>query len=343
MTDLINLEERLGSAKCTELIMSLARGNLPWNFQLLRYLVLKSDMPGSGVAATLCCNLSTFPWNNLLQKQEIDLEMVQAVVSLKGVVTLQDIFNVIHFIDSKKFTILNFTISHCSQKLDDCDLIELYKFANKRKKSKFAEEIMDYSLSTRDVNKLIVVATTNLGYDFIEKILELKQKSVNPTVLVNELPLTAIKLSSSLISCIHSTPESRAQLLLKAIQHFEFQMAEDCLKWPLDTTIRSKIDVSHVLQFQMNQASRDKRQHFVSFVKKLLDTGIDPNGQDGEICPLDLVLKQSNEYHSEKMELLISLLEHGAAISHCMYEKTKETTLIHVATKLAIDSGRLIF
>lgn len=339
MTDLLSLEERLGSTECTKLIIFIANGTLPWKFQLIRYLVVKSDMPGSGVAVTLCCDLSRFSWNDLLQKQEIDLEMVQAIVSLKGPVTLQDIFTIVHVIDSKKFTILNFTISHCTQQLKDHDLIHLYKFAIKWKKDKFAEEIMDYSLTTRDVNKLILVATAESGYGFVEKLLELKQKSVNPTLLVDELPITAIKLSRNLISCVLSTPEGRAQLLLKAIQYHEFQLAEDCLKIPRDKT---KLDLSHVLQeFHMNQVTRDRRQQFLSFIKKLLDMGIDSNGQDSKLCPLDIVLKLSNEYHNEKMELMISLLEHGADIGRCTYEKEKQTTLIHAATKLAIDSGRL--
>ena len=337
MTDLLCLEKKLDSDECTKLILFIA--NSSWKCELIHYLVVKSDLPGSGVAATLSCDLSGFPWKYLLQKQGVNVEVVQAIAALKGIITPQDISNIIRHVNGKDCAILHFSISHCTPKLDNFGLIKLYEVAMRGGKSKFADEVLSYLTSMGDPGQLIKQAMSLKSYSFVEKLISQGEK-FDPTLVVSKLQWSDMQTKTSLISCIMSTPQGRLQLFLKAVGFHEFGLAEDCLVEPMDAAMKSRINLSSILKFPMNEVTRYRRQQFVSFVKKLLDLGINSNGESSATHPLDIVLNLSNDFHSEKVDLLVLLLEYGAAIDQCLYEKAKGTTLIHVATKFAIDSGR---
>ncbi len=297
-------------------------------------------MLGSGLAVTLSCDLYGFPWNNLLQTRGLNVEIVQAIVALKGTITHSDIYTVIRCVDDEDSTILQFTIDHCTPKFNDFDLIKLYGFAKQLKKSKFAEEVMSYSLSTRDPNKLIQEAMSLKSLDFAEKILVSQGTNINPALVVNKMHWNDVDIKSNLVSCIKSTPQGLLQLFLKAVEYHHFKLAEDYFL-TMDAATKSTIDLSCILKFPMRQVTRYWRQQFVSFIGKLLELGMDSNGQ-GDICPLDVVLKLSNDYSNEKIELILLLLQHGVAIGNCIYEEINGTTLIHTATEFAINSGKFL-
>lgn len=342
MTNLLRLEERLESHKCAALIKFIANAeekDFPKS-KLIHYLVVKSDMPGSGVAVALSCDLSGFPWKSLLKKRTLNLEMMQAlVVSLKGTITTQDVDDIIHYYSDKNVALLNFALCNSTHKFDSSVLIKLCEQAMKLKKLSFANTVINYSLSVEDSSKLIQQALKAKNFDFIEVIIS-QGANVDPVKLLNKMSKSDILAKSSLISFILSTPEGREQLCLKAVKYSEFKLAEDCLVNAEGETTSRDINLSSVLEHLNLGINSEERQQLVLFVKNLLELGLNPNGQDGEACPLDVALMLSNEYQSEKRELLLLLLQYGATIECCTYPRGKGTTLIHEVTKFAIDSGK---
>lgn len=339
MTDLLCLESRLTCTNCAKLIVFLANCDLPWKSRLIHFLVVKSDLPGSGVAAVLSCDLSGFSWDTLFMKghEGLNMESVKAIVSLKGAFVSKNLFALVRHVDDCNVTLLQFALNHSKPTLDD--LIKLHEVAEQCNKHTFAAKVAEYSLSARDFNRLIQLALKVECFNFVEALF-MQKADLDPVFIVNSLKKDDLNTQSGLVSHIMSLPEGRTQLFFKAIQCFEFKLAQDCLKPPLGEVIKAKIDLNSVFsKFSMKQATKDKRQQFISLIKDLLDLGIDSNGQDGHVIPLDMILRLPNDYHTEKLELLVLLLQHGADIARSTYETTMETTLIHFATKLAIDSG----
>lgn len=240
----------------------------------------KECIARSGVAISLLCDLSGFPWKNLLQKKDLNLETVEAIISLKGTIT------------------------------------------------------------PRDSIKLIDLALKLNNFDFVEKMV-LQNTSIDRAIIVSKMRKKDIQTRSKLNSFIMSTPEGCAQLLLKAVEYFEFKVAEECLKAG-SKSLKTRVDIISVLK--SHQGSKEERQQRIEFIEKLLELGyFDPNEQIGEACPLDVVLALSKEYQSEKEKLVMLLLQHGASIKHCTYQRSKGTTLVHEATRFAIDSGKLLY
>ena len=334
MTDLLNLEKKLNSDECTKLIKFITSCIHPTeNFllkcQIIEFLVVKSEVPGSGVASTLSCDLSSFSWGNLFQETGLSLVTVQAIVSLKGIISSEDIHSIVQYVSNED--ILVFATKKCTPKLNDSDYIKIYELALKLNMLKVVEELVD-QLSTRDSTKLVQKCKT---WDLIEDVVT-KGVIINPATIVNKMSKADIQARTSLISYIKSTPEGCKELFLKAVEYSEFQWAEDIAKAPHTA---SKISISHLIKFPSQANTKEKEQRILLF-KKLLDFRYDPNGLEGEPCPLDVVLELPEEYWNEKLKLLMVLLQHGAAIEHCTYERKNGATLIHLATKFAIDSER---
>ena len=338
MTGHLCLEGKLNSYECTNLIKFIAvsmEKDIPWKCKHVHFLVVKSIIPGSGVAVTLSCDLSGFPWKNLLQKHDLDLETVRAIVSLKGMITPRD---VVHYVKDDNFALLKISVDNSTPKLDDSGLIKLCEQAIKWKKFNFAKELMNYSLSVGDSSKLIELALKLNSLDFIEKMVS-QDTTFDPALIVSKMRKMDIQTRTNLNSYIMSTPEGCVQLLLKAVEYFEFKIAEKCLKAE-GKALKNMIDLGSMLN--SHQGNSEERQQRIQFIEKLLKVGFDPNGHEGKPCPLDVVLELSKDYQYEKEMLLMLLLQHGATIERCTYQRGKGTTLIHEATKFAIDSGKTL-
>ena len=335
LTDHLRLNERLKCYECEKLIKFIAECDLPWKCKHINYLVVKSAMPGSGVAASLACNLSVTSWKNLLRKEDLDMETLQAIVSLKGVISAQDVVSIA---PDKDMALLQFAIKNSTPKFNDSCLTKLAEEAIKLKKSSFAQVILDYLSPEGDSDKLIQQALKYKDIIFIEKFVSCRDAEINPASIVNILSKSDLT-NKGLISYVMSTPEGQKSLFLKAVELFEFKLAEQCLKGVNDNA--KKIDLSNILKF-LNQGNKDSRQELYSFTKRLLKLKCDPNGLEGGVCPLDVILGLSKEFQSEKTCFLVLLLQHGATIAQCTYQRKNGTTLIHVATQFAIETGETI-
>jgi hypothetical protein len=324
MTSQLRLESRLNDSECTELIRFIAHSKESL-CKHIHFLLVKSDMPGSGTAVTLSCDLSTVSWTNLLLKSDLNLESVQAITALKGKVSPHDV--VCHRGEDNSTPILYAALK--SSTLSQYYMIEVCEQAMKLKKKGFAEKIIDYSLSTPGKFWLL---------DIIEKFLSGETKfNVNFTLLVSKMRKQDIHSRGNLNSIIMSSVEGCVQLFIKAIENFEFQVAYNCLEANIEA-LKANIDLCSLLK--INRGNKDSRLQHLQFIERLLKLGFDPNGQTNSTCPLDVVLELSRDYQDEKEMLLLLLLQNGTDIKHCTFPRTKGTTLIHETMQFAIESGK---
>lgn len=220
--------------------MSTSPEFVHWECKHLNYLVKKGHMLGSGIAATLSCDLSSISWDQLLQKQDLDTETVQAIISLGGKFNLEEI----------------------------------------------APKVSDNS-----------IAILQQG---------IKQHSV--------------------------------KLFIQAVECSKFKKAEGYLKGKSQLSI-TDINLSEIIEAMVKGKIHSLKR--ICFVKKLLEDGIDPNSKREGVCPLDYVLELSSQYYqAERIELLTLLIKYNADIECCTYPRKKSTTLLHIATSLAIESGK---
>ena len=74
-------------------------------------------------------------------------------------------------------------------------------------------------------------------------------------------------------------------------------------------------------------------------IKVLIDAGLSPNGR-GRRTPIAVVMGKGDLTLSKKIELMCLLLENGEDCSHLCHASKSSTTSLHVATELALQSGK---
>ena len=80
--------------------------------------------------------------------------------------------------------------------------------------------------------------------------------------------------------------------------------------------------------------------NYPELIKMMIDTGLNPNGQ-GRKTPIAVVLGMQYLMMSKKIELLHLLVENGEECSHLCHVGKSSTTPLHVATELALQSGKV--
>ena len=311
MTDLLRLEEMLSSSECADVIKFMATSYVQvgcFKREHCNYLILKSESPGSGVAQTLSCNLNGFNWKFLIQKDCLQCDTIQVIISLKGLPTIPDIHCVIEH--SENISILELLLKNCTPEPDKKAVKSIIKQCLKYKRVEFYDCILNKfpSFACGDRNEPII------------KLLEREHKLLN---------------DKNIVSYLKSTPEGCTELFYKAVNYSEYKFAESLLVGDGNTP---KISLSAVLSRCHIKECHGSKEVYLSFIKWLLDKGgIGPNAREGEKCPLDIVLELAQKYQQEQIELLMILLGSDAEIEQCTYK----ATLIHRATCLAVESGML--
>ena len=366
----------MSSDECARVVKSMvASYGYKVEYKHISYLIMKNEeMPGSGVAVTLSCDLSGFSWKRLIEKNALERDTMQIIISQGGSLSLQDVRGIVNNASSENVGILLLALEKCTPTPSDKDMIALFEQALKLKKFAFAEQVAEYrpSVTSGDLIKFIIKFLKLKKFEFVEDIMKyalplatgglsvfigrvLRHKKFDLLVdiitqgeeLVSVAKITQELVKSDLsgnasmriISHLQSTLEGRIALFDKAVGFSEYKLAEECLQLGTDKTITNKVCLSSVLRNQIgrNTGERKERLHFI---KKLLEDKIDPNGQDEELNSLDAVLALPRDYQTEKIELLTLLLQHGAQIERCTYQRKEQTTLIHIATRFAIESGK---
>ena len=260
------------------------------------------------IASKLSCDLSDFSWKLLLKKEDLDHETMQVIVSLGAVISIKVVKSIIKEVDAHKVSLLKLAIEKCSPALSAEDINSLGEEALRRNKIRFFMEFYSHG-ATADgaliVNKMTV-------HDLIDP---------------------------EITSHLKSTSEGCVNLFNKAVEMGKLEVAEDFLRESKDT--RSQINLCLILH-SLIKRSKDERWKYISFIEKLLtEFQINPDSIDDAECPLDIVLKLSKDYWREKVQLLSLLINHGASIAHCTFPRQNQTTLLHIATNFAIESGTM--
>ena len=337
MTHRLALDEEVNTHECTKIIMCMAKsvaGSLPWQCKHINFLVAKSKLPGSGIASILSCNLSTFPWYNLLQKEDLNLETVEAIVSLNGSISHYALHKCFMKYVYEDTAVLLFAIKNTTPNLSDYDIIMLHEKAVNWNNLKFAEQL----LLASNFDTLIHQALELDSLEIVENLVS-KGAYVDPTVLIKKMGKADLYSRKYLVTYVLSSSDACAvnELILKAIEYSDFQLAE-CLLEKRGEVIQS-INFCSLLELFKKQDTIERKMKFVTITENVLKSGVDPNRRDGSKVPLDIILEISQDCHA-KICLLMLLLQHGANIENSKYAKEKGTTIIHIATKLAINSGK---
>lgn len=135
-------EQNFNKDECTELIKEMATSqelvaNIPWKCRHMSYLIVKGELPGSGIVSTLSCDLATISWKNLFSKADLDCLTLEAILSLGGSIILEEIKQYLTSIKDGSIEVLNFAIDKCSPSLNKTNLSELCKHALKLKRVSF--------------------------------------------------------------------------------------------------------------------------------------------------------------------------------------------------------------
>ena len=365
----------MSSDECARVVKSMvASYGYKVEYKHISYLIMKNEeMPGSGVAVTLSCDLSGFSWKRLIEKNALEHDMMQIIISQGGSLSLQDVRGIVKNTSSENVGILLLALEKCTPAPSDKDMIGLFEQALKLKKFAFAEQVAEHpSVASGDLITLIMKFLKLKNFEFVEDIMKYAlplatgglsvfigrvlrhgnfdllvdiitqgEEQVSVAKITQELVKSDLSGNASMriISHLQSTLEGRIALFYRAVGFSEYKLAEECLQLGTDKTITNKVCLSSVLRNQIGQNTGERKER-LHFIKKLLEDKIDPNGQDEELNSLDAVLALPRDYQTEKIELLTLLLQHGAQIERCTYQRKEQTTLIHIATRFAIESGK---
>ena len=309
MTDTLNLEDLLNSHDCTDVIKYLTTSpHESFESRHMNYLMVKNKIPGSGIVQTLSCDLSGISWKSLIERNLLDYDAMKVIIGQGGLFKSHDIHAVI-IVCEDNVSMLELIMNHCTPKPTDEDISKFSEQSLKCKKFGFIKVLISHG------------AKLNL-----ENMLQ---------AMLQALSKSDISSETELISYIKSTVEGRVGLFFKALKYSEYGFAESLVSGTENESVANKISLSSVLECPL-RGNLEARKKFISFVKWMLENGFDPNGS-GEANSLDIVLKLPKDNQTEQIELLTLLLHQGAAIERCTYN---ETTLPHIATKFAIDSGK---
>ena len=223
----------------------------------------------------------------------MDAKTVQAIVSLGGVINYNDISCVMKYVEDP--TVIQFTVKDITPRLKNTDVIRLYR---QSKNLKFSEELLFRS----DHDALFKQAMKDNCIDIVETLVLKGTEVIDLNSLLTKMFKRGVSHWPDLVSFLKSKPESCIQLFYKAVEHLELTLAIECLLQNNSEAVRS-VDLSVVIKLLTKQVNLEK--DLVSFIEKLLKMQVNPNRE----VPLNAVLKLSDEFYDERIELLRLLLQ----------------------------------
>ena len=136
--------------------------------------------------------------------------------------------------------------------------------------------------------------------------------------------------NEGLISFLLSTPDGCSHLLLHAINTSALSLAEQCLG---DGAIvcSEMIDLGKFVK-----SPRDLLCQNPHLLEKLLKAGVNPDGLSDDNRPIDAILALSKDFQ-HKARLLCLLAEHHTDFTRATYPRSQGTTILHIATEMAIE------
>lgn len=208
-------------------------------------------------------------------------------------------------------------------------------------------EILTYALENcsplmnkKGLNALAVTACKLKKLHFLSILLK-RDSSIELADIFFSFPCSAIFKEKTVFSFVKSDETGLQQLIRSALDRGEFNFLES-KKCILISSTDHPMDLSVFIQ-AYTLSNMDMKDKCFQFIKSLLDDKmVNPDGINGKLCPLDKVLELPKTCNREKIDFICLLLQSGANIQHCKYPRREQTTIIHIATQIAMDESKLL-
>ena len=301
-TSVLKLGEFLTRDQCTAMVTKLLTLKTCYDNHL-QYVLMKTDLAGSGIAIDLKCDLSKLKTSKLLEKKGIELSTIEAAIKLGATIKPKGVEKVVKHITNDQIPILEFALTACDPKLDGEALTSLCNQALSLNKPTLSAFLL--SKGAKPDNEGVI-------------------KSINTQ-----------EPHESLVSYISSTPDGCVCLLMHAINNSALDLAKRCLDG--STSIFSHvIDLSNFLKSSKGLLCQNP-----DFFEELLKSGANPDGLCDSNRPIDALLALPSDFE-HKSRLICTLAECGADLTKATYPRTQATSIFHIGTEMAIQLSKLI-
>lgn len=288
---------------CTQLISHLMSNCSPDQAKkcVNFLLITKPGYDKSGLAMRYPCDVSSVSVCSFYSMSLLNSSVLTVLVHLNLQVNASDITQLAHDCKNDEFDLFQKLVITCV----------------KRSKLKF-----DFS------DALEKAAITNKS-NFASFLLKLGAK---PSKIAAPLLFDLLKSERSLLKTIldSCSPDVRAELVVKGLVSNDINLLLDAVE---SGRINSaSIDLSKVMSSKILVEN-------LHYIPKLIQTGACPDGVDGSTPPIVSVFGENHLSRHCQVDIVCILLENGAAINNLSNAFTDPMSPVHVATKLALETG----
>ena len=274
----------------------------------MQYLIEKSEIPGSGAAKTLDCNLSGFDWKIVLTKEDFNNDLMELLCSLNAQISDEVLQNIVTSVDDSHTNILQFALNEVKKLLSKKILNSLCSKTLKKKKINFCSLLITHGAELQVAEVLKEFSPTEI----------IKQETFCMTIKQNKK-----SCNDFLQYCLRSGDRQAVKYCMTIVQE----------------TGKDNIDMAGLL-LAATQSNRDKQMGF-NFIEWLLNKKhLDPNEITGQTSPIEVVIKNPCENQSEVCYLLVM---HGANVHKTKLSEQDRALLLEKVAQIALTSSEYLF
>jgi len=307
MESILKLDEILTTEECTAIVNTLSkREGKNWSCSHMQYLLEKSEIPGSGAAKTLGCNLTDFDWKIILTKEDFDTELMRALCSMNAEISDQVLKNIVTSVGDSRTKILCFALDNVKKSPPKEILNSLCTMTLTKKKPNFCSSLVAYGAE------------------------------LNAAEVLKEFSPAEIMSQKTLCNVIEQNTKSCNNFLQYCLKSGDIQAVNYC-KTIVQEATKDSIDIAGLIQAS-TQSTKEKGQRSFNFVKwLLLNKHFGPNGVIGQTSPLEVVSKYPSE---NQIKLYHLLLKHGANVHKTKLSEQDKAILLENVALAALESGK---
>ena len=285
----------------------MARGTEAWMCQHLEYLIVESELPGSGIAKVLSCNLADFSWSEIFKKHEFSEKIMLVLLSLGAVVSHENLTEIIQFVAGSKIDVLHLALNQSVKPLDKKILNSLCIQSLKTNKTLFSSCIMEHGAK-----------------------LEIKE-------ILSEFSASQIIDQKLLSNIIHSTSANFVLFLLSCLKRGNATALNYC-KSVIQRGGKQDFDLTILIK-TFEKGNKMKHTQSNDFMEWLLrERYASPNGITGHIHPIDAVFGLPES--SNKSKLYYLLFQYDADLQTSALPAIDQSVILQDVTLSALKSGR---
>ena len=116
-TSILKLCDFLTQDECTAMVTALLSMKTCYA-KHLQYVIMKTDMTGSGIAVDLKCDLSELKISKFFDKKDIDVPTIEAVMKLGAKIKLKNVEKAVKLLSDDQVPIIEFVLTACDPNLD---------------------------------------------------------------------------------------------------------------------------------------------------------------------------------------------------------------------------------